>query len=240
MRPTADDVRRGLPRAVGVGIRQLSEAEAHPPTPWYPFEAEALGALATERRRAFFGLGRTAARDALLELGILHAAIGRGPAGEPLWPPGIAGAISHTRDLAVAVVGRQTDYAGLGVDVEELVRGPSPRAARLVCRPTEMEWVNVEAGTERLTMLFSAKEAVFKALFPIERVWLGFADAELTWRADRGRFSARVLKSVGAGYPAGLVLDVNCLVADGLVLTTAFVLRVTRDGGEGAGRAMSG
>ena len=238
MRPTADDVRRDLPHVVGVGIRQLSEAEPCPATP-YPLEAEALGRLATERRRAFFALGRTAARDALLELGIPYAAIGRGPAGEPLWPAGIVGAISHSRDLAVAVVGRQTDYAGLGVDVEELARGPSRRAARLVCGPTEMEWVNVEAGTERLTMLFSAKEAVFKALFPIERVWLGFADAELTWRADRGRFSARVLKSVGARYPAGLVLDVNCMVADGLVLTTAFVPTTLGEGEEEADGALA-
>jgi len=222
MRLTAELVRRGLPCPVGVGIRYLAETGVEPP-PLYPLEAEALGPLAAERRRLFFALGRAAAHDALDELGIRPVPVGRAAGGEPLWPAGIVGAISHSRDLAVAVVGRRTDYAGLGVDIEELARGPSPRAARLICRPREMEWVDPEAGTTRLAMLFSAKEAVFKAAYPIEQVWLGFADAELTWHADRGAFEALVLKSVGEGFSAGLKIDVNCAVIGGLVLSTAYV-----------------
>src|SRR5207302_4736791 len=105
------------------------------------------------------------------------------------------GAISHSGEVAIALVGREDEYAGLGVDVEELSRDLNTRIARLVCRPAEMEWVDVAAGTERLIMLFSAKEAVFKAVYPIERVWLGFSDAELTWRAERGLFEAQLLKS---------------------------------------------
>jgi 4'-phosphopantetheinyl transferase EntD len=159
----------------------------------------------------------------LRELGIADAPIARGASGEPLWPTGVVGAISHSREVAVGVVGRRSEYAGLGVDVEELARGPSPRAARLVCRPGEMAWVDPESGTDRLAMLFSAKEAIFKALYPIEHVWLGFADAELTWHAELRAFEARVLKSVGDGYPAGFVLSVNVTVGAGWVLSTAFV-----------------
>jgi len=170
-----------------------------------------------------FALGRAAARHALGELELHDVGIGRGEAGEPLWPSGVVGAISHSPDLAVAVVGRGTDYAGLGVDVEEPARGPTARAARLICRPGEMAWADPESGTTRLTMLFSAKEAIFKAVYPIERVWLGFADAELTWRAERGLFEARVLKSIGEGYPVDFRLVVNCTAGDGWVLSTAFV-----------------
>jgi 4'-phosphopantetheinyl transferase EntD len=220
MRLSAEELRRGLPSHVGVGIRYTSEGQ---PPPLHAVEEEALGSRAVEARRAYFAFGRAAARDALHELGISDAAIGRGPAGEPLWPPGVVGAISHAGDVATAIVGRWSDYAGLGVDVEQLSRGPSPRAARLVCRPTEMEWVDVESGTERLTMLFSAKEAVFKALYPIERVWLGFADAELAFRADLGGFEARLIKSAGDAYPAGFVLQVRSRVVDGLVVSTTFV-----------------
>src|SRR5918911_5685786 len=212
---TPRDVRRGLPRPVGVGIRRSSDG----PAPGvFPGEEDILGPRALEQRRTYFALGRAAARDALAELGLPEVVIGRGPAGEPLWPDGIVGAISHAGDAAVAVVGRNTDYAGLGVDVEELARGPSARAARLVCRPSEMEWADVEAGTRRLTMLFSAKEAVFKAMFPMSRVWLGFADAELAWVAERCGFDARLLKSAGPGYPAGSVVIVNCALTDRQVL----------------------
>jgi enterobactin synthetase component D len=216
---TADDVRRGLPWAVGVGVRRVSDGVV--PALW-PGEAELLGERAIERRRVFFALGRAAARDALAELGIDGVAIGRGTAGEPLWPDGIVGAITHAGDTAIALVGRKTEYAGLGVDVEELARGPSARAARLVCRPTEMGWADVESGTQRLSMLFSGKEAVFKAVFPIERVWLGFADAELTWVAERRGFDARLLKSAGASYPAGSVVRINCTLTATQVLSTAY------------------
>jgi 4'-phosphopantetheinyl transferase EntD len=170
-----------------------------------------------------FALGRAAARDALRQLGVDAVAIGRGTGGEPLWPAGVVGAISHSRDLAVAVAARRADYVGLGLDVEELARGLPVRAARLVCRPSEMAWIEEGSATERLTMLFSAKEAIFKALYPIERVWLDFADADLTWRGDRGAFEARVLKSVGQTYPVDFLLEVNCRLVGGHVLSTAFV-----------------
>jgi 4'-phosphopantetheinyl transferase EntD len=87
-----------------------------------------------------------------------------------------------------------------------------------------MEWVDVNAGTERLAMLFSAKEAVFKAVFPMKQVWLGFSDAELTWRAEHGGFEARLLVSPDARYPVGSVLEVQCtLTATQVVSTTSCV-----------------
>jgi len=134
----------------------------------------------------------------------------------------IVGAISHAGDVGIALAGRASDYAGLGVDVEELSRGMSARAVRLVCRPGEMDWVDVESGSERLTMVFSAKEAVFKAVYPLERVWLGFGDAELTWRAERGLFEARLLKSTGVRLPVDSVLEVYCTITGGLVLSTTY------------------
>jgi enterobactin synthetase component D / holo-[acyl-carrier protein] synthase len=219
---SAEHVRAGLPGPIGVGLRFVSALEEGTP-PLRAIEEEALGARAVEQRRKVFALGRAAGRDALAEFGVHDVAIPRAPGGEPLWPDGFVGSITHSREVAIAVVGRRLDYAGLGVDVEELARGPSARAARLVCRPAEMAWVDVESGTERLARLFSAKEAVFKALYPIEQVWLGFADAELRWLDERQVFEARVLKSVGAGYPAGFVLTVNSVVGVTWVLSTAFV-----------------
>src|SRR5690242_16641698 len=130
-----------MPRRVGVGLRRLS---AGPQPSLQPEEEQALGPRAVERRRQYFAAGRAAARDALRELGVVHdVAIGRGASGEPLWPEGIVGAISHAGDFAVAVAGLRADYAGLGVDVEELSHRLNPRIARLICRPDEMEWVDI-------------------------------------------------------------------------------------------------
>jgi enterobactin synthetase component D len=210
-----------LPHPVGVGIRLIGDGDLP------PLEAEEealLGPKVVPQRRLYFSAGRAAARGALIDLGLGAAAIGRGPGGEPLWPEGVVGAITHAGPVALAIVGRTQQYAGLGLDVEELGRNLSARVARLVCRPAEMEWVDVGSGTRRLIMLFSAKEAVFKALFPIERVWLGFADAELTWVEQRCGFEARLVKAAGARYPSGSVLPVFCSLTATQVLSTTYCL----------------
>ena len=215
-------MRRGLPTAIGVGIRR--GADAFQPA-LYPEEEAHLGPRATERRRFYFALGRAAARDALAELGVAPVAIGRGSAGEPVWPDGIVGAITHTGDLAVVMVGWRSAYGGLGVDLERLTPGLSARAARLVCTPAERAWVgDGDHATRRGTMLFSAKEAVFKALYPIERIWLGFSDAELAWQPERCAFEARLLKSASAAHPIGAVLQVQCTLTDAEVLSTTYAL----------------
>jgi 4'-phosphopantetheinyl transferase EntD len=209
-----------MPYPIGVGIRHRVNG-----TPvLHALEEQSLGPKAADRRRLYFALGRAAARDALAELGVYGVAIERGPSGEPLWPDGIVGAISHAGDLAIAIVGDQTHYAGLGIDIEQLSRGLTARAARLICTPAEMDWVDPEAGTTRLTMLFSAKEAVFKAIFPIEGVWLGFGDAELTWHPERCVFEARLLKTASSAHPPGAVLEVRSSVVGGDVLSTTYAL----------------
>jgi enterobactin synthetase component D len=227
MNLSAEDVRRALPFPVGIGIRRGVDGGL---PALFALEEGCLGPNTAQRRRFFFMLGRAAARDALGELGVASVAIGCGAGGEPLWPAHIVGAISHTGDLAIAIVGRQTDYAGLGVDIERLSPGLSARAARLVCTPSELAWIGdgvdgEQEGTRRRTMLFSAKEAVFKATYPIERVWLGFSDAELTWHAEQSAFEARLRKQVSAVHPVGAVLQVPCTLTEAEVLSTTFATR---------------
>jgi 4'-phosphopantetheinyl transferase EntD len=200
-------------------MRRGSDGE---PPPLFPLEQAILGSQALQRRRSHFALGRAAARDALVELGLAPTPIGRGPEREPLWPEGIVGTISHSGDLALAIVGWRSDYAGLGVDIEGFSPGVSARALRLVCTASERVWLACRPENWR-TVLFSAKEAVFKALFPIERVWLGFADAELTFDDAAGAFEARLLKSAGAEYPVGTRLRVQCTLAEREVLSVTYV-----------------
>jgi 4'-phosphopantetheinyl transferase EntD len=89
-----------------------------------------------------------------------------------------------------------------------------------VCTPAELDWLAGESDGRLRTMLFSAKEAVFKATFPIARVWLGFGDAELTYDAARRTFAARLLKGAGPAHPVGSVLQVQCTLSGLAVLST--------------------
>lgn len=220
-RLTVAHVRRGLPSAVGVGLLNVSACSVEPPL--FPGEEQALSPRAVPGRRLQYALGRAAARDALAGLGLPPVAIPRGDGGQPLWPGGIVGAISHSHADVVAIAGRRGDYRGLGVDVEELDRNLDARIARLIARPSEMTWVNAEVGLDRLVMLFSAKEAMFKALYPVDQVWFGFGDAELTWNPKRQAFEAELRKDLGREYRAGFSLQIACTLGSNWVSSTAFV-----------------
>jgi 4'-phosphopantetheinyl transferase EntD len=201
-----------------------------------PEELACLSPRAVDSRRREFLRGRAAARLALQSL-IGHAPpVGRGAHGEPLWPAGVVGSISHTRELAVAAVGWHAQVAGIGLDVESRDRRVAAGVAARVCLPEELRWV--ESSDEatgapadpllRLKMVFAAKEAIYKALFPVEQVFLGFKDAELRWDAPACRFRGELRCAAGAGYPAGLALEVGCRVLECEVLASLCLPPVVR------------
>jgi 4'-phosphopantetheinyl transferase EntD len=158
-----------------------------------PEEAAALGSAAEPRRREFMA-GRSLARGALADLGFRGVAVLRGADREPLWPDGVVGSITHCKGYCAAVAARASCVAAVGIDAEiddDLPNG----VLRIVARDEERDWIDARRGDgmhwDRL--LFSAKESIFKAWFPIARRWLGFADATVSFDADRGRFSARLV-----------------------------------------------
>ena len=130
-------------------------------------------------RCAEYLAGRCAARMALLLAGQPAVAPGRGATGEGLWPPGCRGAISHHRDHALCVVSAQ----GLpGIDIEGWM---SPAVCRevagLVGNSAERRMF-AEQGVpdaEAVTLLFSTKESLYKALFPLLQHYVDFLDVGL-------------------------------------------------------------
>ncbi len=163
--------------------------------PLFPVEAAAV-ASAVERRRLEFATGRACARTALARLGFPRCAIPRGPGGAPVWPHGVVGSLTHCASYRAAAVAPSRRYVGLGIDAE--VDAPLPPGVLdLVSVPQEREClgrlppVDRDAGWDRV--LFSAKEAVFKAWFPLTRAWLGFEDVVLGIDPDAGTFSAQLL-----------------------------------------------
>jgi len=210
-----------FPLPVGCGLRRIGDGR---PSHVFDEEAATLSPKAVLRRRESFALGRAAAHDALAALGVPVAPVPKANTGEPLWPEGVVGAISHTGGFGVAVVGRSAQYRGIGVDLEGLTRGLDATADHLVCTPAEAAWAAEGADNRRRIMLFCAKEAIFKALYPIEHVWLGLLDAELTWREADGAFDAVLLKPGGVTFPAGYRLRVSCRVIGDMALACTFVL----------------
>ncbi|SDY99717.1 4'-phosphopantetheinyl transferase EntD (siderophore biosynthesis) [Amycolatopsis xylanica] len=145
------------------------------------------------RRLRTFTTARTCARRALAALGHPPAPILRGPSGEPLWPNGIIGSITHCDGYSAAVVARAGTVPALGIDAEPhrpLTEGLLPMIAtraerdRLARLPDGMHW-------DRL--VFCVKEAVYKAWFPLTGQWLDFHEADVTIDPAERTFTARLL-----------------------------------------------
>ena len=147
----------------------------------FPVEADMV-AGAVDKRRAEFATGRRLARQALAECGGPAVAIGRGELGEPIWPKGYVGSISHGQGRAVAAVGRSGDCAAIGIDVE----GSTPireGGSRLILREDEGNWP-AALPLDPVKLAFSAKEAIGKALSPHHGIRFSFAALAITVTCD--------------------------------------------------------
>jgi 4'-phosphopantetheinyl transferase EntD len=158
----------------------LAAAAIEGDAPALAHEEETIVARAVAKRRREVAFGRDCGRRALAELGVTVASIPAGDRGMPLWPAGIAGSITHTDAHAAAAVTRSV--RSLGIDLESVEH--AGRVAEL--------WNQVTTAAERArfapsvtaALVFSAKESVYKCLFPIGGLFLEFQDVELACEAD--------------------------------------------------------
>jgi 4'-phosphopantetheinyl transferase EntD len=167
--------------------------------PLHPEEAALARDMGPARRREF-AAGRACARRALAALGVADGAVLRGARRAPRWPEGVVGSLTHTGGFCAAAVARSSAFAGLGIDAER-DEPLSERALARICSPAEIEALRALPGRspERWgTLVFSAKESVYKAYFPLTEVFIGFRDAEIALApetADAGRFEARLVRA---------------------------------------------
>ncbi len=186
----------------------------------HPAEAPAVTSAVDVRRREFT-TGRHCARRALARLGLAEVAIPVGPNREPRWPAGVVGSITHCAGYRAAAVALDRHLASVGIDAEPHARLPDG-VLDLVALPDERTRLELLAGSrpgvhwDRL--LFSAKESVYKAWYPVAGRWLGFEDAEMVIEADTFTARLRVPGPDVGGVPLR-TLPGRWLVRDGLVLT---------------------
>ncbi|MBB1013646.1 4'-phosphopantetheinyl transferase EntD [Dietzia kunjamensis] len=174
------------PDVAGVTDAELGLDDAALLASLYPVEVEQIGA-AVERRRIDFAGARACAREAMSRLGVPAGPVLRGGRGMPVWPQGLVGTLTHTEGLRAAALAPTTRVRSLGLDVER----HAPLAAGVleaVSLPEEAAWVRAAraevADVAWDALLFTAKEATYKAWFPLTHRWLGFGDAHITLVPD--------------------------------------------------------
>lgn len=161
----------------------------------FPEEETALGRAVDKRRREFTTV-RACTRAAYRRLGLPPAPVVPGPKGEPSWSDGVVGSITHCDGYRACALARASEVLTIGIDAEPnapLPDGLLPDIARPEERPALRELARHAPAVHWDRLLFSAKESVYKAWFPLARRWLGFEDATLTIDPETGSFSARLL-----------------------------------------------
>jgi len=190
-------------------------------------EEEKIIAHAVESRRRQYAAVRSCARACLARLGYARVPILPGIGGAPTWPAGVLGSMTHCAGYAAAAVGPLSRISAIGIDAEP--DAPLPEGVLdLVATPAERDRLAVtqlepdSPNWDRL--LFSAKEAVYKAWFPLTGEWLDHEEAEILFDPRDGSFAALL-------SPYGLIVDgrqVRCLhgrwVRKRGILLTAVVL----------------
>ena len=212
---------RILPPSVAV-VAETGDREVE----LFPEEEAALGNAVEKRRREFI-TARACAREALARLGEPAQPIPSGARGEPLWPSGVVGAITHCSGYRACALAPASELLTIGIDAEVDDALP-PGVLGDIALAEERRWIEAAAaadpGTSWDRLLFSIKESIYKAWFPLTGSWLGFEDASVVIDRAEGTFAGRLL--VPGPVVAGRRLDGfsgRWLAAEGLVLSAIAV-----------------
>ncbi|MFG1682493.1 4'-phosphopantetheinyl transferase [Nonomuraea sp. NPDC049269] len=199
--------------------------EDPPGTMLFP-EEELLIKRAVEKRRREFTTARLCARKAMERLGMAPVPVLSGLRGEPLWPLGVIGSITHCAGYRAAALAQAVGTIGIdGEPNEPLAEG----VVEAVSLPQEREMLRRLAAEHPAVcwdrLLFSAKETVYKAWFPLAERWLDFQDARISVDPVRRTFSAHLLV-LGPRWQGRRLGGFNgrWMTGNGLILTAIAVM----------------
>lgn len=196
-------------RALLPGRAGVAQTDAR--LPHAPWAGEALRG-ATPARLREFAAGRAAFRAALAEAGLPPCALPMAPDRSPVWPPGLAASISHDAGACLAAV--LPGAAGLGIDIEP--DGDLPTDLR----DSILTDAESHATPREARLIFSAKEAAYKAIYPQIRRVIGFDAMRIV--QDGNRLTA-TLALACPPFAAGHTFHGHVAWAEGRIVTV-FIL----------------
>jgi enterobactin synthetase component D len=175
-------------------------------------------ASAVDKRKAEFLAGRAMANAALHALDRPPATVPIGANRAPNWPQGITGSISHARGHCAAIVSTSPDVH-LGVDIEALATAGALKAIRKTALTTPERALLEGYPDAFATLIFSAKETIFKALHPIVQSYFGFDAARLLTPPKDGSAHFTLTRGLHDTLREGTLLNVQYRLRDDHVVT---------------------
>jgi 4'-phosphopantetheinyl transferase EntD len=181
-------LRTFAPPGIIVGHRAITLGDEHA---LLPEEASAFERSVVSVRRAS-GAARIVARALLRQLGHETTALPKSLGGAPIWPKGVLGSLAHDSGVAVAAVSTSQELAGIGIDIEPAEILPAD-LLELVTTPRER--ARIESDPYRGRLFFVAKEAAYKAVYPLDRRLLDHHDVEVDLAARQATVcNSRIVK----------------------------------------------
>ena len=178
------------------------------------------------KRQAEYLAGRLCAREALRHVTGQASVPAVGADRAPQWPRGVVGSITHGDNWAAALVAPASQWRAVGLDVERLL--PAERAQRLqgeILTPAELQrlqGLDDIASAARISLTFSLKESLFKALYPLTLTRFYFHDAELL-ELNHDSARLRLLIDLHPDWRTGTELDGQFALFDGKALSLVAV-----------------
>ncbi|MEM7279366.1 MAG: 4'-phosphopantetheinyl transferase superfamily protein [Pseudomonadota bacterium] len=178
-----------------------------------PAELDLLS-RAVDKRRREFSTGRMLARQALSHFDYRDFALLRGEYNQPLWPSGLCGSISHSSSWCVLLLAQTSRYRGIGIDIEHDDAKVGNLESMILRQDERDQTVQISDSNalEVLRLTFSAKEAVYKAVFYELGRFVDFDEVRLEFSQDGLSFIANApddphldsLLHHGAGHSCAL------------------------------------
>ena len=213
-----------FPEFISFYCRQNSPKQDFPLLPEEQAIAESFG---SQKRRSEFTMGRICAHEALSRFGLESEPILRNPeTREPCWPDSVWGSITHSAGFAAVAVGLKNEIKGVGIDMENLSRSVDFNIRRQVCVDSELKWLEslpAKQANRALLIIFSAKESIFKCLYPATKTYLTFKDAAVTINETENNFSFIIYKSCPGIIQQGFPHHGRYSEIDKMLLTSIYI-----------------
>ena len=181
----------------------------------------------SQKRRAEFTMGRIYAHWALSRFGLESEPILRNhETREPCWPDSVRGSITHSAGFAAVAVGFKKEIKGVGIDLESYSRLVDFKIRRHVCVDSELEWLESlpnKQANRALRIIFSAKESIFKCIYPGTKTYLSFKDAAVSVNETEKNFSFIIFKSFPGIIQHGLPHHGRYSEMDKMLLTSVYI-----------------
>jgi enterobactin synthetase component D len=181
-------------------------------------------AACTKRKNEFYS-GRWCAIQCLIQKNESNFAIQIGEDRAPIWPTGIIGSISHSNRLAAALLDESAYCLAIGLDIQPASSQTLAQdLKKTILHPLEIKRFDYQFNAKLFDLIFSAKESLFKALYPSCSIFFDHQDAEIfKIDATQSILQIRLLRSLGNYWYKNQIFDVNFDYMSGELVTWIYI-----------------